>query len=113
MTIALKEIFRLKDPNWEIQYFKNHWETKVHDKEKWFLPEEGIRRIAKSGHAYLTDINFSYGHIPRYFDSQMICQLTEVDIVKITRTSMWTTLNGQFIDIMRMGYLISFLFFQS
>ncbi|XP_026673944.1 ionotropic receptor 75a-like isoform X2 [Ceratina calcarata] len=89
--------------NWESDYFrKKRWDPLPESKR--YLPiEEGIRQVSQGILAYHTDPNTAYPYVERMFDSNKICALTEIHLFKQSVMGMYTSHNGQFSEIAKIG----------
>ncbi|XP_034195536.2 uncharacterized protein LOC117611629 [Osmia lignaria lignaria] len=89
--------------NWESDYFrKKRWDPLPESKR--YLPlEEGIRQVSQGILAYHTDPNTAYPYVERMFDSNKICELTEIHLFKQSVMGMYASHNGQFIEIAKIG----------
>ncbi|XP_043793539.1 ionotropic receptor 75a-like [Apis laboriosa] len=89
--------------NWESDYFrKKRWDPLPESKR--YLPiEEGIRQVGQGILAYHTDPNTAYPFVERMFDSNKICELTEIHLFKQSVMGMYASHNGQFIEIAKIG----------
>ncbi|XP_033314973.1 ionotropic receptor 75a-like [Bombus bifarius] len=89
--------------NWESDYFrKKRWDPLPESKR--YLPiEEGIRQVGQGILAYHTDPNTAYPYVERMFDSNKICELTEIHLFKQSVMGMYASHNGQFIEIAKIG----------
>ncbi|XP_043262966.1 ionotropic receptor 75a-like [Colletes gigas] len=89
--------------NWESDYFrKKRWDPLPESKR--YLPiEEGIRQVSQGILAYHTDPNTAYPYVERMFDSNKICELTEIHLFKQSVMGMYASHNGQFIEMAKIG----------
>ncbi|XP_076231263.1 uncharacterized protein LOC143177283 [Calliopsis andreniformis] len=89
--------------NWESDYFrKKRWDPLPESKR--YLPiEEGIKQVSQGILAYHTDPNTAYPYVERMFDSNKICELTEIHLFKQSVMGMYASHNGQFIEIAKIG----------
>lgn len=92
-----------QDQNWEVKYFKKHWEERVPDEKKFIPVEDGVISIMKPGFAYHADPTYAYPYVEKHFDNEMICQLTEVHLYHLYDAQLWTSFNGQFEEIAKIG----------
>ncbi|XP_026674186.1 ionotropic receptor 75a-like [Ceratina calcarata] len=88
----------------DIQYFAKHWNTIPNDK-KFLSLDDGVQRITTPGYAYHADPMNAYPLIERVFDKEMICQLTEVQLVRPSLIPFWTTRNSPFQEISKIGVI--------
>ncbi|XP_035732024.1 uncharacterized protein LOC118446003 [Vespa mandarinia] len=109
MRIAAEAVpylnYLLKKWNWESDYFrKKRWDPLPLSKR--YLPiEEGIRQVGQGVLAYHTDPNTAYPYIEKMFDSNQICQLTEIHLFKESVMGMYSSHNAQFLEIARVGLI--------
>ncbi|XP_015437865.1 PREDICTED: uncharacterized protein LOC107192984 [Dufourea novaeangliae] len=105
--VAHKEVFfnvLINSPAPDVQYFRRHWEA-IPEEKRFEDLDEGVRRILKPGFAYLADPIVIYPLIERIFTKQMICQLTEVHLLRPSSLGMWTARHGQFHEITKIGLI--------
>lgn len=86
----------------EVRRLKKHWET-IPEEKRFCSMEEGIRKIMKPGFAYHADTNTAYPLIERIFSKKMICQLTEVHLLRLTSLGLWSAHHSQFREITKIG----------
>ncbi|XP_078050387.1 ionotropic receptor 75a isoform X2 [Augochlora pura] len=104
---ARKEIFLnvlIRSSNPEVQYFKKHWEN-IPDEKKFQELHDGITTIMSPGHAYHANPIDAYPVIERLFSKQMICQLTEIHLLRPSVFGIWFMRNGQFREISKIGLI--------
>ncbi|KOC69526.1 hypothetical protein WH47_05469 [Habropoda laboriosa] len=88
----------------EIQYFKRYWQS-IPEEKKYYSIKDGVKAIMKPGFAYHTEPLKAYPLIERTFDNQMICQLTEVHLLRPSILGVWSTRHGQFQEVAKIGLI--------
>ncbi|PBC29009.1 hypothetical protein APICC_09986 [Apis cerana cerana] len=88
----------------EIQYFKKYWE-KIPEEKKFFSIQDGLKKMTTAKFAYHTDPINVYPFIERVFDKQMICQLTEVHLLRPSSLGLWSMRHSQFQEITKIGLI--------
>lgn len=86
----------------EIQYFKKYWE-KIPEEKKFFSIQDGLKKMTTAKFAYHTDPINVYPFIERVFDKQMICQLTEIHLLRPSSLGLWSMRHSQFQEITKIG----------
>ncbi|KAG7204596.1 hypothetical protein KM043_005015 [Ampulex compressa] len=85
--------------NWESDYFrKKRWDP-LPESKRYLSVEEGIRQVGMGILAYHTDPNTAYPYVEKMFDSNKICELTEIHLFKQSMMGMYASHNGQFTEI--------------
>ncbi|KAK2583494.1 hypothetical protein KPH14_009456 [Odynerus spinipes] len=93
----------LQEPHMEVRYFyQNRW-LKLPESTRHLPIEEGLNRVAKGGFAYHTLTESAYPYIERTFETRMICELTEVHLLR-TILGLWTRQNSPFTEMLRIGF---------
>ncbi|CAL7944852.1 unnamed protein product [Xylocopa violacea] len=88
----------------DVQYFKKHWDT-IPEKKRFCSMHEGIQAITEPGFAYHADPMNAYPFIERIFDRQMICQLTEVHLLRPSTLGLWSSRGSHFNEIVKIGLI--------
>ncbi|XP_076766933.1 ionotropic receptor 75a [Xylocopa sonorina] len=94
----------LHSPSPDVQYFKKHWDT-IPEEKRFCSMQEGIQAITKPGFAYHADPMNAYPFIERIFDRQMICQLTEVHLLRPSTLGLWSSRGSHFNEIIKIGLI--------
>ncbi|XP_076380508.1 ionotropic receptor 75a isoform X1 [Megalopta genalis] len=104
---ARKEIFfniLMSSADPEVEYFKRHWEN-IPEEKRFQELQDGITSVMSPGHAYHANPVDAYPVIERLFTKQMICQLTEIHLLRPSVLAIWFMRNGQFREISKIGLI--------
>ncbi|KYN18293.1 Glutamate receptor [Trachymyrmex cornetzi] len=95
--------FLLRNPRPDVQYFRPFWNA-IPESKRFISLEEGVEGIKRGGFAYHADPDDIYPSIELAFDKQMICQLTEVHLLK-SELGLWSNLKSHFHEISKIALL--------
>ncbi|XP_017752452.1 PREDICTED: uncharacterized protein LOC108545386 [Eufriesea mexicana] len=94
----------LGTPTKEVKFFKKYWET-IPEEERFYSIPEGVKKITEFGFAYHAEPYLVYPVIERVFDNKMICQLSEVHLLRPTALALWSSPKSKFHEITKIGLI--------
>lgn len=67
------------------------------------LPEKAMQLVQTGQYAYHAHPEIAYPYVDRYYDHREICELTEVHLVRPTRSTFALTFNSTIVEVVRIG----------
>ncbi|XP_053976501.1 ionotropic receptor 75a-like [Hylaeus volcanicus] len=94
----------INSPPPDVQYFKKHWDTLPENSR--FQPlHEGIRGIMNPKFAYHANPMNAYPVIEIMMTKMMICQLTEVHLLRPSMLGFWSSHHSPLHEIAKIGFI--------
>lgn len=91
---------------------ENKWETKMFYSQRWLTtpeeerfihPDQGMQLVKEGILAYHTHPDVGYHYINRFYTNRQICELTEVNLAKLTYSTIAVTYNSTLVELMKIG----------
>ncbi|XP_043262967.1 ionotropic receptor 75a-like [Colletes gigas] len=94
----------INSPAADVQYFKKYWET-IPEKKRFLPLQEGIKKIMDPEFAFHVNPMDAYPLIERMFVKKMICQLTEVHLLRPSVLALWSSRHNALHEITKIGLI--------
>lgn len=76
---------------------------KTPEKDRFLHPDQGMRLVRQGGFAYHTHPDVVYPYINKLYGNREICEITEVNLARLTYSTMAVTYNSSLAEFMKIG----------